>query len=108
MRDQPTRRKGASRKVRKPPVAGEVGPMSKLYVKGWTVLPRRSARVRRKPSLAIALVDPKPLTRRSIAEMLTKALPEAVTVAASTCEELIEIEKRPIASPDLVIVHIRG
>jgi len=40
--------------------------------------------------------------------MLTKALPEAVTVAASTCEELIEIEKRPIASPDLVIVHIRG
>jgi DNA-binding NarL/FixJ family response regulator len=82
--------------------------MSKLYVKGWTVVPRRSARVRQKPSLAIALVDPKPLTRRSIAEMLTKALPDSVTVAASTCEELIEIEKRPIASPDLVIVHIRS
>ena len=108
MRDQPTRRKGASRKVRKPPVAGEVGPMAKLHVKGWTVLPRRSVRAREKPSLAIALVDPKPLTRRSIAEMLTKALPDSMTVAASSCEELIEIEKRPIAWPSLLVLHIRS
>ena len=82
--------------------------MAKLHVKGWTVLPRRNARVRQKSSLAIALVDPKPLTRRSIAEMLTKALPDSMTVAASSCEELIEIEKRPIASPDLVVVYIRS
>ena len=82
--------------------------MAKLEAKGWTVLPRRSARVREKPSLAIALVDPRPLTRRSIAEMLTKALPDSMTVAASSCEELIEIEKRPIASPNLIIVYIRS
>jgi len=108
MGDQPTRRRGSSRKFRKPPASGEAGPMAKLEAKGWTVLPRRSARVREKPSLAIALVDPRPLTRRSIAEMLTKALPDSMTVAASSCEELIEIEKRPIASPNLVIAYIRS
>ena len=108
MGDQPTRRRGSSRKFRKPPASGEAGPMAKLEAKGWTVLPRRSARVREKPSLVIALVDPRPLTRRSIAEMLTKALPDSMTVAASNCEELIEIEKRPIASPNLIIVYIRS
>ena len=108
MGDQPTRRRGSSRKFRKPPASGEAGPMAKLEAKGWTVLPRRSARVREKPSLVIALVDPRPLTRRSIAEMLTKALPDSMTVAASSCEELIEIEKRPIASPNLVIAYIRS
>jgi|SRR6516164_8784509 len=108
MGDQPTRRRGSSRKFRKPLASGEAGSMAKLEAKGWTVLPRRSARVREKPSLVIALVDPRPLTRRSIAEMLTKALPDSMTVAASSCEELIEIEKRPIASPNLVIAYIRS
>ena len=108
MGDQPTRRRGSSRKFRKPLASGEAGSMAKLEAKGWTVLPRRSARVREKPSLVIALVDPRPLTRRSIAEMLTKALPDSMTVAASSCEELIEIEKRPIASPNLIIVYIRS
>src|SRR5215469_11293270 len=108
MGDQSTRPRGSSRKVRKPPASGEVGPVAKLHVKGWTVLPRRSARVREKLSLAIALIDPRPLTRRSIAEMLSKALPDSMTVAASSCEELIEGEKRPIGWPNLVIVYIRS
>jgi DNA-binding NarL/FixJ family response regulator len=82
--------------------------MAKLHAKVWTVPPRGSTRVREKPGLAIALVDPRPLTRRSIAEMLTKALPDSMTVAASSCEELIEIVKRPIAWPNLVIVYIRS
>jgi len=40
--------------------------------------------------------------------MLTKALPEYVTIAASSCEELLEIRGRPSASPQLVIVYIRS
>jgi DNA-binding NarL/FixJ family response regulator len=38
----------------------------------------------------VALIDPKPLTRRSIEELLAKAFPEYPLVAASTCEELLE------------------
>jgi DNA-binding NarL/FixJ family response regulator len=40
--------------------------------------------------------------------MLSKALPDSMTVAASSCEELIEGEKRPIGWPNLVIVYIRS
>jgi DNA-binding NarL/FixJ family response regulator len=40
--------------------------------------------------------------------MLAKALPDYVTIAASSCEELLEIRGRPIASPQLVIVYVRS
>ena len=40
-------------------------------------------------SQRVALIDPKPLTRRSIADLLAKAFPEAAMVTASTGEELL-------------------
>jgi DNA-binding NarL/FixJ family response regulator len=59
-------------------------------------------------SQRVALIDPKPLTRRSIRELLAKAFPESAIVAASTCEELLEIDERGIGRPNLVVVYIRN
>jgi DNA-binding NarL/FixJ family response regulator len=59
-------------------------------------------------SQRVALIDPKPLTRRSIADLLAKAFPESAMVAASTCEELLEIDERRIGRPNLVVVYIRN
>jgi DNA-binding NarL/FixJ family response regulator len=54
----------------------------------------------------VALIDPKPLTRRSIGELLAEAFPECAMVVASTCEELLETEGIGIAN--LVVVYIRS
>jgi DNA-binding NarL/FixJ family response regulator len=59
-------------------------------------------------SQRVALIDPKPLTRRSIADLLAKAFPESAMVAASTCDELLKIDERRIGTPNLVVVHIRS
>src|SRR6202047_5221549 len=59
-------------------------------------------------SQRVALIDPKPLTRRSIADLLAKAFPESAVAAASTCEELLEIDERGIGRPNLVVVYIRS
>jgi DNA-binding NarL/FixJ family response regulator len=59
-------------------------------------------------SQRVALIDPKPLTRRSIGDLLAKAFPECGMVAASTCEELLEIDERRIGRPNLVVVYIRS
>jgi DNA-binding NarL/FixJ family response regulator len=59
-------------------------------------------------SQRVALIDPKPLTRRSIGDLLAKAFPECALVAASTCEELLEIDERRIGRPNLVVVYIRN
>jgi DNA-binding NarL/FixJ family response regulator len=59
-------------------------------------------------SQRVALIDPKPLTRRSIADLLARAFPESAMVAASTCEELLEIDERRIGRPNLVVVYIRN
>jgi DNA-binding NarL/FixJ family response regulator len=56
----------------------------------------------------VALIDPKPLTRRSIGELLAQAFPECAMVVASTCEELLEIDESRIGGPDLVLVYIRS
>jgi DNA-binding NarL/FixJ family response regulator len=72
------------------------------------VLTGRPERARKKLRISIALIDPKPLTRRSIAEMLAKALPDHLMVAASSCEELLEVQGKPIGSPHLIIVYIRS
>jgi DNA-binding NarL/FixJ family response regulator len=58
-------------------------------------------------SQRVALIDPKPLTRRSIGDLLAKAFPESAMVAASTCEELLEIDERGIGRPNPVVVYIR-
>jgi DNA-binding NarL/FixJ family response regulator len=57
---------------------------------------------------SIALVDPKPLTRRSITDMLATAFHEYVIVTASTCEELLEIDDRQTGRPNLVVINIRS
>jgi DNA-binding NarL/FixJ family response regulator len=53
----------------------------------------------------MALIDPQPLTRSLMADLLAKALPEYAMVAVSTCEELLETEG--IGRPNLVVVYIR-
>jgi DNA-binding NarL/FixJ family response regulator len=58
--------------------------------------------------ISIALIDPKPLTRQSIRDLLTEAFPEYAIVAVSTCEELLDIDERQIGKPDLVVVYIRN
>jgi DNA-binding NarL/FixJ family response regulator len=57
---------------------------------------------------SVALIDPKPLTRRYIGDLLAKAFPEYTVVAASTCEELFEIDEGQIGRPNLVVVYIRS
>jgi DNA-binding NarL/FixJ family response regulator len=54
----------------------------------------------------LALIDPKALTRGPIGELLAKAFPEHDLVAASTCEELLEIEG--LDRPKLAVVYIRS
>jgi DNA-binding NarL/FixJ family response regulator len=56
----------------------------------------------------VALIDPKPLTRRSIGDLLAKAFPECAMVAASSCEELLDIDETRIGKLNLVIVYIRN
>lgn len=68
----------------------------------------RSGRPRRKLPISIAFIDPKPLTRHSITEMLAKAFPDDVTIAASSCMELLETRRPPSDWPHLVIVYIRN
>jgi DNA-binding NarL/FixJ family response regulator len=58
--------------------------------------------------LVIALIDPKPLTRRSILEMLAKAFPNYMTVAACSCEELLELGWRQPGCAHLIVIYIRS
>jgi DNA-binding NarL/FixJ family response regulator len=58
--------------------------------------------------ISIALIDPKPLTRQSIRDVLTETFPESAMVAVSTCEELLEIDERQIGKLNLVVVYIRN
>jgi DNA-binding NarL/FixJ family response regulator len=55
----------------------------------------------------VGLIDPKPLTRRSIEDLLANAFHEYAMIAASTCEELLEIDERRIGRLNLVIVYVR-
>jgi DNA-binding NarL/FixJ family response regulator len=59
-------------------------------------------------ALVLALIDPKPLTRQSILEVLARALPDYMAVAASSCEELLEMVVRPHGGRHLVIIHTRS
>jgi DNA-binding NarL/FixJ family response regulator len=73
--------------------------------------PRRSDRaelVREKLPIWMALIDPKPLTRQSIRDVLTEAFTESALVAASTCEELLEMDEERIGKLNLVVVYIRN
>jgi DNA-binding NarL/FixJ family response regulator len=59
-------------------------------------------------SQRVALIDPKPLTRQSIQDLLTEAVPEYAIVAVSTCEELLEIDERQFGRPNIIVVYIRN
>src|ERR1700738_3372742 len=58
--------------------------------------------------ISMALIDPKPLTRQSIRDVLTEAFTESALVAVSTCEELLEMDERRIDKLNLVVVYIRN
>jgi DNA-binding NarL/FixJ family response regulator len=55
---------------------------------------------------AVALIDPKTLTRGPIGELLAAAFPEYALIAASKCEELLETQGT--CRPHLVILYIRS
>jgi DNA-binding NarL/FixJ family response regulator len=66
----------------------------------------RPERAREKLRPAVALIDPKALTRGAIAELLAAAFPEYAMVGASKCEELLETEGTD--RPHLVVLYIRS
>jgi DNA-binding NarL/FixJ family response regulator len=66
----------------------------------------RRGHARENPRPAVALIDPKALTRGSLGELLAAAFPEYAMVGVSTCEELLEIEG--IGQPHLVVLYIRS
>lgn len=80
----------------------------KLRLAGLNVASGRPGRAPKNLNISIALIDPKPLTRRSIAEMLANALPDYVTLTAASCEELLALRSRLTGSPHLIIVYIRS
>jgi DNA-binding NarL/FixJ family response regulator len=80
----------------------------KLRLADLNVATGRPGRAPKNLNISIALIDPKPLTRRSIAEMLAKALPDYVTLTAASCEELLALRSRLTGSPHLIIVYIRS
>jgi DNA-binding NarL/FixJ family response regulator len=57
--------------------------------------------------ISMALIDPKPLTRQSIGDLLAEAFPEYAMVAVSTCDELLEIDGRRIGKLNLAVVYNR-
>ena len=101
-------RRGTSRPVSVPPDPGEGNHTAKLRLMKPSALADPAERSRQKLRVSMAFIDPKPLTRRSIADVLAKAFPEYVMIAVSTCEELLEIQGRPISRPNLVVVYIRS
>src|SRR5271157_2783878 len=99
------RRGETSEMVKMAPAAdGSTGPIKLTELSSPAGRPARALQNRLVP---MALIDPKPLTRQSILEMLAKALPDYEIVAASTCENLLETQEKPGGWPRLVIVHIR-
>jgi DNA-binding NarL/FixJ family response regulator len=102
------RRREASRRVSVPLARSKGNDTAEFRLTQSNVMTSRSERPRKKSSISIAVIDPKPLTRRSIAEMLAKALPDHLTVAASSCQELLEVQGKLIGSLHLIIVYIRS
>src|SRR5689334_10924822 len=96
------RGRGSSELLRRRPAVGERSGIAQLS--GMSLLSHR------KPGsqlLSVGLIDAKALTRQSISETLAKALPEYVTIAVSSCEELLEMRSKP-RSWVLIIIHTRS
>jgi len=90
--------RGSSELTRKRPAVGESNDIAELPSSHRT---KRGAQV-----LSVGLIDPKALTRQLISETLAKGLSEYVTIAASSCEELLETQSKP-QSLVLIIIHTR-
>jgi len=56
----------------------------------------------------LVLIDPAPLTRQALSEMLTRGLPDFVIVAAPTGDELTHTIGQQPAPPALIIVYIKN
>jgi DNA-binding NarL/FixJ family response regulator len=57
---------------------------------------------------SIAVLDPKPLTRRLIADMLARAFPEYGVTAAGHFEELLNSLEKQAGRPSLVVIYLRS
>jgi DNA-binding NarL/FixJ family response regulator len=90
------------------PDPGKDNPKAKLGLMKSPNSADRPENAHEKLRPSVALIDPKPLTRRYIGDLLAKAFPEYAMVAASTCEELLEIDEGQIGRPNLVVINIRS
>jgi hypothetical protein len=89
------------------PDSGEASQKRSLRLMESRGLSIRAGWVHKKLPIWVTLIDLKPLTRRSIEDLLAKPFHEYVMIAASTCEELLEIDERRIGRPNLVVVYVR-
>jgi DNA-binding NarL/FixJ family response regulator len=71
-------------------------------------LSAHAGRAREKLPASMALIDPQPLTRHLIADRLAKEFSECATVTASSCQELLEMERQRIESLLFVIIYSRS
>jgi DNA-binding NarL/FixJ family response regulator len=98
----------AARGASVPPDPGKGSREVEWQLKKSPGLADRAERVHKKLRVSVVLIDPKPLTRRSIADILAAAFPEHEVVATSSCEELLDIEGARIGVPNLVVLYIRS
>ena len=89
-----------------PPDPNNASQKRGLHPRGSPSPSAHAERAREKLPTSMALIDPQPLTRSLMADLLAEALPEHAMVAASTCEELLETEG--IGRPNLVVTYIRN
>ena len=72
---------------------------------GNTPAPQRQCK---KLPTSIAFIDPKPLTRQSIGDMLATTFPDNVTIAAASCKELPDTLRGASDWLHFFIVYIRS
>lgn len=54
---------------------------------------------------SLVVIDPRPLTRKSIADMLTQGLPDHVVVAVSSCQELLNLPEKSQPEPGMILLN---
>ncbi len=68
----------------------------------------RGGHAPRRSDAAMVLLDPKPFTRRLIADMLAQAFPEYAIIAAGRAEELLNSAEEMVGSPTLIVIYVRS
>lgn len=53
----------------------------------------------------LAVIDPRPLTRQSLVEMLARGLPDYVIVGVSSCQQLLNGPDKPEHEPGLILLN---